>query len=82
MKLIRFTVKGSFNFPTDMLRHDACWPVGATDSSRMEFSAESRSPEGYEIELAHWAPNSNWQPTVGRWASFGWYVVTGSVTQS
>ncbi len=82
MKLIRFTVKGRYNFPMDMLRHDACWPICTGDAAKLEYSMNTRSPEGYEIELAHWAPNSNWQPTIGRWASFGWHVVTGSVTQS
>lgn len=77
MKLIRFKVKGSFHFPLDMLRHDACWPISPTDSGNMEFSLDARKPTGYEIELAHWAPNSNWKPTADRWASFGWHIVTG-----
>ena len=79
MKLIRFKVSGSFRVPLDMLRHDACWPVDTIAATRLENSFDTRNPRGYEVELAHWAPNSNWQPTEGRWASFGWYVIKGSV---
>ena len=75
MKFIRFTVKGRFHFPLDMLRHDACWPIDSIAAARMEHSFDSRNSEGYEIELAHWAANSNWEPTFGRWASFGWHVM-------
>jgi hypothetical protein len=74
MKLIRFKVKGNFNFPLDMLRYDACFPVYPEAPANIQYSMETRSPEGYEIELAHWAPNANWTPTVDRWSSFGWYV--------
>jgi hypothetical protein len=81
MKLIRFKVKGSFRFPLDMLRYDACWPASPGDTGNMEASFDARSPTGYEVELIHWAANAGWQPTVDRWASFGWYVVTGSVRE-
>lgn len=77
MKLVRFKVRGGRGFPLDMLRYDACWPVDGIAASRMEDSMRGKSddPMGYEIELAHWAANANWQPTFGRWASFMWHVV-------
>ena len=74
MKLIRFKVKGRFDFPVDMLRYDACWPADVEATSHMEYSFKEPSREGYEVTLAHWAANSNWEPTHGRWASFGWNV--------
>jgi hypothetical protein len=77
-KLVRFTVKGSFRFPLDMLRYDQCWPADPTATANMEYSTESRSPEGYEVELLHWA-DGHWTPTEGRWASFGWHVDSSSI---
>lgn len=79
MKIVKFTVKGSFRFPLDMLRYDQCWPAGPEDTARMEYSTESRSPEGYDITLCRWAPNGAWTPTMGRWASFNWHVDPASV---
>jgi hypothetical protein len=75
-KTYRFTVEGSWDFPTDMLRYDHCYPVD-TDSAleisrcrRCEGSYEGRSKNG-KVHLM----GSN-VPTEERWKSFGWLVTS------
>lgn len=76
MKLmpIQITVRGSGEFPIDMLRYDGCFPLSEGDARLIRDSfdgfAKKRTvvllrPHGYK----------HWQPSFKRWKSFGWEVV-------
>ena len=64
---IHFTVVGTGEFPTDMLRYDICWPASEFNS-RLFNQADTRRIELKGLKV----------PTTGRWASFGWNVVEAS----
>lgn len=73
-----FTVQGSGTFPIDMLRFDSAYPATETVSGRIEatfnrhhdpLAGTSEKP----ISLHH-RGERDWEPTVGRWESFGWSV--------
>jgi hypothetical protein len=71
----KFTVRGSGRFPVDMLRYDRCFPTST--EAVMHIAHQLRDGEGVEqyrsVELA-----TDWTstPTVSRWRSFGWEVVS------
>jgi hypothetical protein len=77
-KTTRFRVRQDVlhDFPTDMLRHDACWPETSDDAVKLATACRS-GKEFKEI----WGGESiglvgvRGGPTPGRWASFGWEVV-------
>ncbi|AIY40158.1 hypothetical protein LT85_1000 [Collimonas arenae] len=60
-----YTVKGSGDFPIDMLRYDECWPDQPAD-------AEAIAPGNREIRYIKLL--SDRYPTVHRWESFCWTV--------
>lgn len=66
-----FTVRGSHEFPWDMLRYDRCWPAS-------EDQVTSLAPY-HRSSTFTWVRNVKLkglnEPTDGRWASFGWTVV-------
>lgn len=71
-----FVVEGSGLFPVDMLRRDKCYPRNEGDSN--ELAREQLA--GRRVALEHVATGERtegayWQPTLGRWESFGWRVV-------
>jgi hypothetical protein len=87
MYCIEYRVIGRGNFPYDMLRHDMAHPVGPDDAANLQHPheiADTSDPEGYAtalrqtrtVKLRTWTRNKHWQPTYGRWASFGWHVLT------
>lgn len=61
-----YSVSGSGAFPIDMLRYDGAFPAQSSDS-RMIRDTEQRT-----INLASHAH----RPTVARWASYGWTVLS------
>lgn len=61
-----FTVEGRGQFPTDMLRYDACWPIDP-DSAVNVTARDYNGPRRVRLR-------SYREPTQGRWASFLWYV--------
>ena len=66
----RVIVRGSGEFPIDMLRYDRLTPHNQTDSAEIHGTelAEPRDVNLYrEAEL-------DWKPTYARWRSFGWEV--------
>lgn len=66
-----YYVTGAGTFPYDMLRYDACWPVGAEDAAKMD------SPPGVATvrqPLRSIRMHSHTAPTIARWSSFGWSV--------
>lgn len=70
-----FIVGGSGAFPTDMLRHDECWPVATLDALAVGLECSNlRARQSRRIvKLATSRP---FTPSVGRWESFGWIVLT------
>ncbi|AZS12595.1 hypothetical protein HWB99_gp059 [Mycobacterium phage DrLupo] len=67
-----FNVHGRSNFPIDMLRYDRATPHSERDSKQIVPATGCHSGgtiAGYDIEL-----QSNREPTIGRWRSFGWEV--------
>jgi hypothetical protein len=61
-----FDVRGSGEFPYDMLRYDQCWPATEmNDSGKLG----TRSNETRKVVLRGLRA-----PTDGRWQSFGWFV--------
>lgn len=77
----RFTVQGKRNFPIDMLRYDACFPRNSWDAAEITTSMEysNISDADRKIQLEKVTSNPNWKPTEGRWDSFRWSVVPGSL---
>lgn len=65
-----FTVTGIAQFPTDMLRYDAAYPVDQTNrhiAPYFDKTAEYLIPRSVNLKSAH-------EPTIDRWKSFGWTV--------
>ncbi len=71
--MIVFTVRGVGRFPIDMLRYDSCWPTTAVDGSHLEATFDRRRGERKEIELTTISIHG---PTIARWKSFMWRVIT------
>ena len=71
-----FTVSGKISFPLDMLRYDHCFPRSPRDSSSI-----CADPCGNEltIDLGRYVGTKSEEPTLGRWASFGWHVDKHSI---
>ena len=63
----RYTVKGTGNFPLDMLRYDASFP-----SASQAVSVMMAHDERF-VSLGHIGAKQ-WQPAYERWRSFGWQV--------
>lgn len=76
-ELTTFVVRGNAwsQFPFDMLRYDQCWPTTSADASAMKgISVHGDAGDGTRcVQLATYGIN---KPTVQRWDSFGWTVIT------
>ena len=74
---LQFTVLGRGVFPLDMLRYDGCHPKLEADSATIradglrEVTLHKTLNWGTPHELL-----KIWVPTVGRWNSFGWAVLS------
>ena len=76
-KIVTFTVEGSGYFPVDMLRYDACYPAREEDSHATIFADDLR-----RVTLKHRVLKDEVLtgfPCEGRWKSFTWRVVPGSI---
>lgn len=81
-KRICFTVEGRGQFPADMLRYDACWPYReAGDSSGITMSAELNGEAYFAKRQVTLITDNQHAPTVGRWQSFGWRVISQEVVR-
>ena len=73
----KITVEGHHTFPLDMLRYDSATPHSSKDSSTIAESFHAHLPwkddTPFRVELNM---HTRTKPTVGRWKSFGWTVVT------
>ena len=61
-----YYVTGSGDFPFDMLRYDAAWPVTSVDAAKLSAEHKRRSVKLHSYQ----------EPTVDRWSSFLWSVGT------
>jgi hypothetical protein len=75
-----YTVRGTGEFPIDMLRYDRSAPQNEADSARIHLSFHERLDGDRVIALTHpcldHKRNCQWQPTFRRWESFLWRVTT------
>jgi hypothetical protein len=75
-----YTVKGSWPFPTDMLRRDCSRPATPEDEAIIERLskpyAEDRDAIRNEVTVSLVIPNAerHMRPLTARWRSFGWDV--------
>ena len=79
-----FEVTGLRRFPIDMLRYDRCTPVTGEDSFKIEDSHSLSVSRDSRIEhkcvkLMCYTELKRFSPTEGRWRSFGWPVVDGTL---
>lgn len=78
-----FTVAGRGEFPLDMLRRDTCYPADGTAveiiTNTLKGNRPARNAPAFRVDLVRVVNTTVAWPTEGRWASFGWVVVNGSV---
>ena len=82
-KMLTFRVIGRGEFPFDMLRYDACWPADSESASRLATPPCYTGEDVYAkfrhdrrvITLRTYQEHKWWEPTKGRWSSFGWTVI-------
>jgi hypothetical protein len=73
----KFTVRGSWNFPLDMLRYDGCWPSRGEDVQAI-YSSITGERGVQEVTLStvtRTKQDALRFPTDDRWSSFNWKVV-------
>ena len=74
-----YVVTGTGQFPYDMLRYDAAWPVSSQDAFNIGVGFHDPQ-EAYRgrrsIKLRSYR-----QPTIDRWSSFTWSVGFAAVMQ-
>lgn len=78
MWITRFKVQGSGSLPLDMLRYDTCYPATQADVSQSQLD-DSAPLREIELERLSESKSAAERLTFGRWQSFGWNVVEGSV---
>lgn len=69
----QFTVSGRGTFPIDMLRYDRAYPASEQEAGKIERSFQRGQTGMYNVTLKTSDPTA---PTVGRWESFNFNVVT------
>ena len=75
-RIYTYTVTGKGSFPLDMLRYDVASPADAKSAALIKASSRrARAFFGYpEIYRYSVRLVSAYEPTLGRWESFGWEV--------
>ena len=68
--VFNFAVRGSGQFPYDMLRYDHAWPAWEEESG---YLAQDWAADAREVCL-RMASSHDKGPNVDRWRSFGWAV--------
>lgn len=71
MNIRLFQVKGSGNFPFEMLGFDQCWPASQVHADAIRMSCPTVADER-SITLATREPGA---PTPRRWAEYHWQVI-------
>ena len=70
--IYEYFVSGKGEFPFDMLRYDACWPMTGEDADKLDTPYGSAE----RIKMRSIRMRSYRQPTIARWQSFLWAVGT------
>lgn len=71
-----FRVRGSGQFPYDMLRYDHCFPCEEDQSSLL---SRDDAGELREVDLMRYVATRDDFPTIGRWQSFCWDVIAATI---
>ena len=83
LRITEYQVVGDGPFPVDMLRYDASYPNGTEDAlailAEAGFGMRPLQKEARRVTLRHRDVYAGWEPSVGRWSSFGWSVDQNSV---
>lgn len=74
---VEYEVEGAGRFPFDMLRYDSSSPVAPDDAYMLDGDDIDRRV----VKLKTYTDRKDWTPTTGRWSSFGWSVVRGSIRE-
>ena len=69
------TVRGKRSFPIEMLRYDRLFPLYETDAIEIaeSFHLTQAGRDRTQVRLGG-LHSDRWEPTKGRWESFGWKV--------
>ncbi len=74
---LTYKVTGSrHGFPLDMLRYDCCWPTGQSDVDLLHILTGPREDRRDLPKIVTVSLSSHRDPTVERWESFNWRIVT------
>jgi len=73
-KTFTYTVRGSWPFPLDMLRHDGSAAATAEDQASIDRYAADSAPDAGVFEPVEVTLVGPWRPNTARWESFGWEV--------
>lgn len=68
------TVESENDFPIDMLRYDLATPYSEQDSGKIQSSFRPKRRATTNNATQTITVTMPREPTVGRWASFGWRV--------
>jgi len=69
-EVYEYWVTGSGQFPFDMLRYDAAWPIGSEDAHKIGIDYPNDA--AFKRRSIHL--RSFRMPTIDRWSSFTWSV--------
>lgn len=70
----------ALSFPIDMMRYDACRPASEQDSGAITRTFDAGAGKSEPVQMrSDCTENRHWEPTAGRWDSFGWEVVPNSL---
>jgi hypothetical protein len=77
MRVATFKLEGYDQFPLDMLRYDACWPMDQDSIAEMQasFDVRDRVERRKERKPFKVTINTIGVMTPARWSSFGWRIV-------
>lgn len=73
----QFEVMGNGDFPFDMLRYDACWPVDSQSAAELDYG-DGLEDHRRIRRVKLYSINSS-APTIDRWKSFLWSVDRDSI---
>jgi hypothetical protein len=65
-------VRGTGEFPLDMLRHDQCWGLRDEDEREIQLTYQ----DGLSLNKVRYIRlGFPWKPNKERWESFGWKIM-------
>ena len=76
MKEVRYTVRGSWPFPLDMLRHDGARAASLDDQAKIDSYSADHAPDNSVFEPIEINLVGPHKPNTARWESFTWLVPT------